>query len=460
MKCPRCGSERVNGRAETLPPQGEADHWAPVREQGFLCAACGLMEESQTDAGADYEAFRARWGFPLPTPPSAAEQEADHRRRDADDIERARAWTWPSLDPTNAKLDRAGREAWLARKRAERTFSYADLSDPRAVSRKIPSVPRNEQIERRILAAPDDAAPRWELVHWLRRQHHPTARFTADFIEGQLKIAEAYAVDPKSDIRGQLVRNAFSPDLDSPWWHRWPSDLAARFVPSLYVLDGWGYVASGAYYRGFVESVAIKAETFLEIADELFSLAPIRQLAITYCKGLHHDDEALWRALLASPHLDRIRALRFPVRAFGKDKGDFTKLNHLTDRDIELLASSEHLRGLRVLDLEDERLSIHAFDALAATKKLPELSAVLWDLYSYIDRPSFKAVPTQQRQGPTRPLHAYAADLETRHGALPWLHVAEHYGSDEPDIEAVIEHPVAVTGIAKRTTTNVDKGEK
>jgi hypothetical protein len=402
------------------------------------------MELCLTQPGDKYEAFRERWGNPLPEPPSAEEQAADHKRRDEEDIERARAWTWPDEDPTNVKLDRAGREAWLARMRAEETFGYVDYSGAEPTFREIAPIPRNEELEARILANPDHVAPRWELVRWLRTQAHPTASATADFIEGQLMLAQAYSVDPRADIRKQLPRAAFAAVPDDFSWHRAPSDRAKCFVPSLEVLDQWGHLVSGGYYRGFVESVSIKAAKFLEIADEVFSLAPIRQLTITYCKGLHHDDEGLFRALLASPHLDRIRALTLPVRYFGFDKGDYTKLNQLSDEDIELLADSDHLRGLRVLDLEDERLSIRAFHALAASKKLPELSAVFWDVYAYTNRPSFKAVPDQDRRGPMRPLREYAAELEAQHGHIPWLHVAENYGREDPDIEAVIEHPVAI----------------
>jgi len=217
-----------------------------------------------------------------------------------------------------------------------------------------------------------------------------------------------------------------------------------------HILEECGLIADPLYFRGFIEQVTIKAHRFLEIAEELYAAAPIRQLTITYAKGLDHTDQGLWRELLASPHFDRIRALRFPVRRPGKDKGDVTELNRLADEDVELLAESQHLRGLRDLRFEDQRrLTVRAFDALARSPNLPELSAVCHDIYRYHypGNFSFGTVGSQRRELAARPLHdRYRADLEQRHGHIPWLHVAETYGSDDPDVEAVIEYPVALRG--------------
>ena len=179
----------------------------------------------------------------------------------------------------------------------------------------------------------------------------------------------------------------------------------------------------------------MKASHFLELADELYSLAPIRHLTLTYCKGLDHKDGGLWKALLESPHLDRIRSLKLPVRAFGLDN-EHTELNRLTDADLELLAASTHLRGLAHLDLEDEtHLTARAFDALAASPNLPALSFVGHDINRYGRAASFTFgdFGKHTRALDDRPLPRYAPEIEARRGRVVWLHPVENYGTETPD---------------------------
>jgi len=207
------------------------------------------------------------------------------------------------------------------------------------------------------------------------------------------------------------------------------------------VLVDEGLIADLRWYRGFVEHVTVKAHRFLEIADELFSLAPIRHLTITCAKGLDHQDTGIWNALLASPHLARMRSLHFPARNVDHP---LAELNRLTDADIELLASSSQVKGLRYLEFTDARaLTIRAFEAIARSPNLPELSAVRHDLYRYEQMGDFgfARVGPHQQTLDRRPLDAWRVALEKTYGTLPWLHVAEHYGSETPDLEAVVEHP-------------------
>ncbi len=156
------------------------------------------------------------------------------------------------------------------------------------------------------------------------------------------------------------------------------------------------------------------------------------------------DDPWLLKAVLASPHLDRIRSLRLPVLVVDRP---VTRLNRITDADLELLAASPHLRGLRHLDLEDETaLTVRGFHALAASPNLPELSAVRFDVNRHSPAASFASFGDVGPYASTladRPLQRYAAELEARHGRIAWLHPVENYGTETPDLEAVVEHPVA-----------------
>lgn len=140
--------------------------------------------------------------------------------------------------------------------------------------------------------------------------------------------------------------------------------------------------------------------------------------------------------------------LRLPVRKFGKDRATVTVLNRLDNRDLAKLAASPNLRGLRYLDLEDQKdITLDGFRALAASPHLPELSAVVQDIYDY-RYPGTFSFGTVGRD--VRELHrrlissAYTEPLEAEFGRVPWLRVAENYGRENPDIEAVVEHPVAL----------------
>jgi hypothetical protein len=106
------------------------------------------------------------------------------------------------------------------------------------------------------------------------------------------------------------------------------------------------------------------------------------------------------------------------------------------------------VRGLRYLEFTDARaLTRRAFEALARSPNLPELSAVRHELYRYEKLGNFgfaQVGPTQQTLD-RRPLEAWRAELEAAHGSIPWLHVADHYGTETPDLEAVVEHPIRRT---------------
>lgn len=450
-RCPRCSSEHVTRHMEPLPATGEADLWSPVRDEAYLCSNCGLQEACLNTAKARYVEFRNRWKDPIERM-SAAEHQARIDKANRDELDDARAWTWP-VETLYGVFDRAWRAERLSTRSVENMYTSISVRDGEVIYENVKQIPINETLLTEVLAVPNDDVPRANYATWLRTQSHPMAIDAADFIDGQLRLARSFRLNPRADIKAELPEHAFArrtvEATDAPdrqWWRfAKDTDVMGTMPDRTAILRELGLVDNQLYFRGFVEHVAIKASRFLEIADELYSLAPIRQLTITYCKGIDHADSALLKALLESPHLDRIHALRLPVRKFGRDKGDVTVLNALTDADIEMLAASQHLRQLAYLDLEDQkRLTIAAFEALAASISLPQLSAVRHDInrYLYPGTFSFGTVGKQTRTLADRPLAGYAKELERRHGRIPWLHVAEHYGTETPDVEAVVEHPI------------------
>lgn len=458
LKCPRCGGADVSPHMVPLLPKVEADVWAPVREESYRCGDCQFLETRLNNAD-DYEEFRTRWNDP-PVVQTAEEIRAASEELQRSYEESDRAWAWPE---EHRVTDREDRRQMLD---ASRQFCAYVIYEAQQRGEQLPKYkygfPVGEEFVSLVLQNPDDDAPRWEYARWLRTHDTDAARGSAEFIEWQLRLAESLRADPRSDIKPQLPDRIFSPrergrdDHPGLLWWRYPG-VACRYDKALGISEqGLGestrdlvddrIIDDPLYFRGFIEHVAIRAERFLEIADELYSLAPIRHLTLTYCKGRDHQDAGLWKALLESPHLDRIRSLRFPVRVFGSDN-EYTELNRLNDEDLELFAASSRFRKLAYLDLEDERrLTIRSFDALAASPNLPALSFVRHDLNSYSRAVSFTFgdFGRHVRELSDRPLARYAPELEARHGRIIWLHPVENYGTEEPDLEAVVEHPVAL----------------
>ncbi len=464
LRCPRCGGANVSPHMTPLQPEGEADIWVPVRDEAYQCTDCRLIESRLNNAD-DYEEFRARWNDPVKimTP--------DELRTSSEELqrlyeERDRAWAWP------LEYRVMDREQRVARLTASRVFDEYDAEAARENGYELPTYkygfPVGEELVASVLQNPDDDAPRWEYARWLRTHDTDAAQHSAEFVEWQLRLAESLRADPRADIRPQLPDGVFSrcwseptDSPDQPWWRypgvnckygRIPGAGEMGLGESIRILEKDDLIDRSQYFRGFVEHVAIRAARFLEIADELYGLAPIRHLTLTYCKGLDHQDHGLWKALLESRHLDRIRSIRIPVRAFGMDN-EYTELNRLTDADLELLAASPHLRGLACLDLEDaDRLTVRAFDALAVSPNLPALSCVRHDLHRYGRAASFTFgdFGKDVRELVDRPLARHAPELEARHGRIAWLHPVESYGTETPDLEAVVEHPVAKLGPGRR----------
>jgi len=437
--CPRCKNTNVSAHFT------HANDYA-AQEEGFMCAACDLTE-SRYVTDADYKEWKARWQDVKEM--TYEEVAASVAQRVADEDQREREWTWPTENDESswdAVSDRTKREAKLAENFEDTNYTRTTIEGDELRFSHHKRLPQNPDLFARILAEVESDAPRQEYAAWMRTQSDPRAPDVADFIEYQLRTAQAYRRDPRATLPSPVPDRSFEDPQRVPDWWRYPfggtHELGGALSDTLSALVDEGLIADLRWYRGFVEHVTVKAHRFLEIADELLSFAPIRYLTITFAKGLDHQDAGVWKALLASPHLARMRSLSFPVRNVDHP---LAELNRLTDADIELLAASPQVKGVRALDLTDERaLGIRAFDALARSPHLRELSMVKYELYGYgkLADFGFASVGPNVQTLDRRPLEAYRGELEKQHGPLPWLHVAENYGTETPDIEAVVEHPV------------------
>jgi len=320
--------------------------------------------------------------------------------------------TWPA-DPNHLNSTQK-RDEWRRTKAIENPKDY----------------PENASLLAEIIARPDDDAPRRAYAEWMGGQAEITPVIPPDaiawFVGAQLDIASALRANPKADT-GLFLQES-------------PTARHSLHSSRRGLMAGYGrweiesvreLVERPQFFRGFIEHVAMKAKYFLMFAEEIYSLAPIRHLTLTYC-GEHIEE------LAASPHLARIRSLNLPNRMLNNH---YTRLNELTDEHIRVLASSPHLGKLAYLDLEDNTaLTPRALDHLASSTQLPSLSHVRLDHYDY--HRQWGEWGDYQRTLSTRRTVDWTVELEDRHGYLPWLHADEHYGSWEPDVEAVVEHPV------------------
>jgi len=351
--------------------------------------------------------------------------------------ERDRAYTWPvEHHPT----DRASRTTLLAE---HREWGAYDVWAAKQRGETLPvhkrGFPDNAALIARVLAEPDADAPRLEYARWHRTQPTAPSRDVADFVEGQVRLAAALRRDPHARPAEVLApyAHAFARPNVPAWW-RHPSGgitgLSGALAESTAILLREGLVVDRAFFRGFVEHVAMRASRFLELADELFALAPIRHLTLTYCKGLDHTDTGLLDALLASPHLDRIRSLQLPGRV---TNNPHTRLNVLTDDDLARIAASPRVGTLGYLAFCDQaELTVRGFDALAASRALLALRIVRHDLYRY-----FRVAGDygdHQRELAESGLARFALELLARHPQVAWLHPLE----TEAEIEATDQRVV------------------
>src|SRR5262249_61239327 len=94
-----------------------------------------------------------------------------------------------------------------------------------------------------------------------------------------------------------------------------------------------GLIEIYEYRRGFIEQATLTLNRLLQHGDELFRLAPLRQLTVTRA-GTHMED------LAGCPHLARLATLRIRDSRPRPD-------------GVLALARSPHLAGLIALQIRD-----------------------------------------------------------------------------------------------------------
>ena len=171
-----------------------------------------------------------------------------------------------------------------------------------------------------ILAHPDEDTPRLALADWL--QENRDSRYAA-FIRKQIELAKV-------------------PEWDPLWVRTWDRDRDAltgrtfgKFVPKLRA--GLKLPTLTSFRRGFVWHVeSTDVGPFLKHADELFAATPLQALTIRTAVGGSREPIDL-TALLASPHLARLKQLTFTLTRF-------------TEKTVRQLRGCAHLNNLTELE--------------------------------------------------------------------------------------------------------------
>jgi uncharacterized protein (TIGR02996 family) len=329
--------------------------------------------------------------------------------------------SWPTENRPTSRQERI--EEWADRMEGARIFKH-----PRK------PYPEDESLLQAVIANPHDDAPRRAYADWMRAQDDKDAQIIAWDIDEHLRVADAYRADPCAD-----------PGFTS---NRGNSGLAY----DLDLLVSEGLISHPKFYRGFPEKVSVRGNRFLEIADELYSLAPIRHLGL-----LLTPDQIPHVA--ASPHLARIRSIA--IDGWNKEPDSY-----LTDDDIERLLDSPYLQNVVQFELcGQHKLTQRAYQKIVTSPSLPMLSnfevyidgaSTIWkecipanfdtSTLSFFERFMDSFPATKDLRDTPRPVvlrcEDWIIELERTLGYVPCVHPEINYGRYIVDIEAVTASPL------------------
>ncbi|MEZ4364192.1 MAG: hypothetical protein R3B48_28720 [Kofleriaceae bacterium] len=298
----------------------------------------------------------------------------------------------------------------------------------------------------------------------MKAHDNKEAQYIGQFIEDQLAVAAAFRANPRADV------SALYKDWAGRAIFRRPS--VKHNIHDLDLLMMEGLLGRPTFYRGFVERVVMRPHRFLELADELFSLAPIRHI------GFVNVPRSI-DALASSPHLARMRSLALATN------GD-AESEQLTDDMIERLLDSPYLGNITHLRLGGQlRLTQRSYERIVTAKSLPMLSnfevyldgsSTIWQetirpnydptSLTYFEQVMEHYPKTQDLRDTPKPVvlrpEDWIVELERTLGYVPCVHPEEHYGRYLVDIEAVTAHPIAADPavMARRGQPVPDPGPK
>jgi uncharacterized protein (TIGR02996 family) len=260
-----------------------------------------------------------------------------------------------------------------------------------------------------ILASPDDDAPRLIYADWLDENGDPDR---AEFIRLQMRLHRSGSLDPDyADLKARAE------DLGQTHHVEWVNQLPQLAGVHWEIFD-----------RGFISAAKFDTpDAFFDSVDKVFSSAPVHEVRLhnfywpdatrlADCQHLArvrvldlNDGNRISNkgieALIASPHLRNLTELKLGGNALGSAgvraiaesrharKLKLLKLerNDMFDDGLRFLSESPNLAGLKILDLERTRTGNDGVLALARSKHLHRLQFL--DLsYNYLTDPGMTAL--------------------------------------------------------------------
>jgi uncharacterized protein (TIGR02996 family) len=241
-----------------------------------------------------------------------------------------------------------------------------------------------------ILAHPGDDSPRLIYADWLEEYGDEADLARAEFIRVQIELAALEKTDPH---------------VEGPrFWA-----LQARQAELLRAHQPSWTMASGApargeeYHRGFIDTVTLTPEDFLERAGELFGQVPLEYLRMSAPVRLFNrntrsprdprlvisDLEQSVATLMRSPHLTRLRGLRLDMQLSPEALRSVARCPHLTnlielrmscpeltESEVRVLTAAPWAVGLRRLSISAQTVAGGAIRALAESANLCGLESL------------------------------------------------------------------------------------
>ncbi|MGH7170514.1 MAG: TIGR02996 domain-containing protein [Gemmataceae bacterium] len=200
-----------------------------------------------------------------------------------------------------------------------------------------------------ILAHPDDDAPRLIFADWLEEQGDAASVARAEFIRVQCAFAGGNLPQQR---RAKLDRR--QQQLLKQYGKEW-----ARLICQ--------WVNSWDFHRGFIDTVILLGDKFLNHAGQLFRRTPIQHLRLLlrfhpqdYPLGFSAGEPISIAALADNEYLRHLLSLDL-------------RQNLLESRDVRALVVSEYLTNLTALNLSHNRIGDGGIRALAGAPLLRRL---------------------------------------------------------------------------------------
>jgi uncharacterized protein (TIGR02996 family) len=148
------------------------------------------------------------------------------------------------------------------------------------------------------------------------------------------------------------------------------------------------FAKESAFERGFVQSVEVAADEFLQHAEKWLALTPLTRVKFTTCYVRDATGNARWwiEPLFSSPHLSRLEAIEMVSLELTADdieplaRSTLSRLrelvlrwNFLRSPGATLLANMPQLSHLEILDLRSNNINDTGARALAQSPHLDRL---------------------------------------------------------------------------------------